>query len=148
MRAFALWLAVSSISSIACGSVRPTRAKVEPSTHVALGRAWVVGTWTTSTTSWADADESSDATRFGADGIFENGTWSGSRFLPALAAGPSGAAFVPRYEVDEKARSITFMLDGAEEHASYELESGQSTVHWKTVSGDSEHVTVFYARRR
>ena len=106
--------------------------------------AWVLGTWTTSTVSLDDAAKSTDATRFGKDGLLEHGTWSGGRFVPSPSAGPSGTSFVAHYALEPKEHRISFQLDGAEEQATYSA-SGQS--RWKTVSGDSEHVTVFYSRR-
>ncbi|MBL8720780.1 MAG: hypothetical protein JNL79_32635 [Myxococcales bacterium] len=124
----------------ACGSKQPAAA---PTAGVA-GRAWVVGTWTTSTTSWADAAKSADATRFAEDGVIEHGAWTGGKFVAAPSAGPSGSSFVARYALDPKAHTISFQLDGAEEQATYVVEAPD---RWKTISSDAEHVTVFYARR-
>lgn len=107
--------------------------------------AWILGTWTTSTTSWDDAAKSTDAIRFGKNGEIEHGTWSGAGFVPSPPAGPSGTSFVAHYALEAKEHRISFQLDGAEEQATYSVE-GQS--RWKTVSSDSEHVTVFYSRRR
>lgn len=104
----------------------------------------MVGTWTTSTTSWADAAKSADATRFGKDGVIEHGAWTEGKFVAAPSAGPSGPSFVARYALDPKARTISFQLDGAEEQATYVVEAPD---RWKTISSDAEHVTVFYARR-
>ncbi|MBK7397696.1 MAG: hypothetical protein IPJ34_15720 [Myxococcales bacterium] len=124
----------------ACGS-KPTATG--PTAGVDA-HAWVVGTWTTSTTSWADAAKSGEATRFGKDGVIEHGAWAGGKFVAAPSAGPSGPSFVARYALDPKTHTISFQLDGAEEQATYVVEAPD---RWKTISSDAEHVTVFYARR-
>lgn len=137
MRAFLLSL------GLLVGACGPKAAATSPTAAVD-DRAWAVGTWTTSTTSWADAAKSGDATRFSKDGVLEHGAWVGGKFVAAPSAGPSGPSFVARYAVDPKAHTISFQLDGAEEQASYVVDGPD---RWKTVSSDAEHVTVFYARR-
>jgi len=124
----------------ACGPKPPATSP----TVAVDDRAWVVGTWTTSTVSWADAAKSSEATRFSKDGVLEHGQWAGGKFVAAPSPGPSGASFVARYAVDPKAHTLSFQLDGAEEQASYVVEGPD---RWKTISSDAEHVTVFYTRR-
>ena len=126
----------------ACGPVH--QAGSAGSAAVVDDAAWVIGTWTTSTTSWADAEKSNDATRFGKDGAIEHGTWAGGKLVLLPSSGPSGPSFVARYALDQKAHTISFQLDGAEEQASYSVEGLN---RWKTVSSDPEHVTVFYSRR-
>ncbi len=128
----------------ACHSA-PSGTGAPASVAVADEGAGVLGTWTTSTVSWDDAAKSTDATRFGKDGVLEHGTWSGAGFVPSPSAGPSGSSFVAHYAIEPKEHRISFQLDGAEEQAAYSFE-GHS--RWKTVSGDSEPVTVFYSRRR
>lgn len=127
----------------ACGSAQHPAGSAG-SAAVVDDRAWVIGTWTTSTTSWAAAERSNDATRFGKDGALEHGTWADAKLVLVPSPGPSGPSFVARYVLDPKSRTISFQLDGAEEQATYSVEGPN---RWKTVSSDPEHVTVFYARR-
>jgi hypothetical protein len=128
----------------ACGPVQHHAGSTDSAAVVDHG-AWVIGTWTTSTTSWADAEKSANATRFGKDGVLEHGMWADAKLVLVPSPGPSGPSFVARYALDPKAHTISFQLDGAEEQATYAIDGSD---RWKTVSSDPEHVTVFYSRRR
>ncbi|MCX5743575.1 MAG: hypothetical protein NT062_13875 [Proteobacteria bacterium] len=103
--------------------------------------AAVVGTWTTSTTSYADAHAAPTATRLTATGELEIGAWTTGQFVATPARSPG---FVARYELDPASHTIRFALDGAEEQARYTIEAPD---RWKTDTTEGEPVTVYYVRR-
>jgi len=109
-------------------------------------RAYFIGAWTTSTGSYDDAAAAEDAVRFEVDGVFQTGAMDARGFVASANQGPSGPAFVARFEVVPSVGVIVFYLDGAEERAAYVIVDAD---RWETraESGD-EVVVVRYARRR
>lgn len=107
-------------------------------------RAFLVGTWTTSTTSYEAAAKDTAATRFVSDGVLLHGEWKNGGFAAVPHAGPSGPSFVARWELDPSTHTIHFALDGAEEQATYTIVGPD---RFETKSGGAESVTVYYARR-
>ncbi|MFT3767631.1 MAG: hypothetical protein QM820_19425 [Minicystis sp.] len=113
----------------------------------AASPAYFAGVWTTSDVSYDAAALATEATRFTVDGKLTNGAWSakGGRFTPARPAGPS-PGFVARYVVDAATKTIRFLLDGAEEHATFTIEGSD---RWKTVATTPQGTfVVYYYRRR
>lgn len=142
----ALSVALLCTSGAACGP------KAEPATGgQAQGpvkvdeRATLVGTWTTSTTSYDAAAKETAATRFSSDGVLVHGEWKNGGFAAIPHAGPSGPGFVSRWEIDPGTHTIRFALDGAEEQASYTI-TGPDRFETHAGAG-AEAVTVYYVRR-
>lgn len=109
-----------------------------------VDEAYFAGVWTTSTVSYDAAARATEATRFGADGTLANGVWGANGFTAGPAVGPS-RGFVARHAIDVAAKTITFFLDGAEEHATFVIDGKDQ---WKTVATTPEGTFVVYYRRR
>lgn len=137
--------------SLLCTSVGACGPKAEPATPGKAqpakvdDRATLVGTWTTSTTSYEAAAKESAATRFSSDGVLVHGEWKNGGFAAIPHAGPSGPGFVSRWEIDPTTHTIRFALDGAEEQASYTV-TGPDRFETRAGAG-AEAVIVYYARR-
>ena len=103
---------------------------------------YLVGVWSSSTTSYAAAAASGDAVRLDRDGTLHDGSWKAGAFSAIPNPGPS-PNFVAKFDIDHAAGTIHFALDGADEYAHYTLEPPD---HWKTQATDS--TVVYYVRRR
>lgn len=128
----------ATLSAAGCGP-----APAAPKT--ASSDAYFVGVWTTSNVSYDEAARATAAARFAADGTFANGVWDAKAgFTAGAAAGPT-RGFVARYEIDAPAKAITFLLDGAEERATFAIEGPD---RWKTVATTAEGTFVVHYRRK
>ena len=129
-----------------CASPPAAGAPPAPAPPFVAAAAHFVGVWTTSTASYDAAARAAEATRLSADGALVLGSWDAKRgFTAAPSAGPS-RGFVARYELDLPTRSITFLLDGAEERATLAVDGAD---RWKTIVTTAEGtVVVHYVRRR
>lgn len=129
-------LALAFLLLAGCGG----SARVAPPKAARSDHERVVGTWTTSTESYAAATSATTAVRFRADGVLQNGTWKTS-FVAEPNPGPSGPSFVARWELDPATHTLRFLLDGAEESASYVLETNAR------LRTEASGTTVYYARK-